>query len=128
MAKQPKTVTQPSYHRTGVAAADIAKNLILKYGTDAGEVAASAAVSDAFAGVTSEKMFSGKSQSYQSEGIAQVLSAGAISAHALVTSSASGKAAAAATGNLVLGRAMTAAGGADELIEVELWKGRFVAP
>lgn len=129
MAKQVKTVTEPNYHRTAKAAADILKNLILKYdGTTEGQVAAATAASDAFAGVSVEKMFSGKSQSYQFEGITQVLSGAAVSVHALVTANASSKAVAAATGNIVLGRALTAAAGADEIIEVELWKGRSLAP
>ncbi len=128
--QQPRSIDTGSPFRTGrnVGGTAIAERRILKYGAGEDEVALSTAATDKFAGVTVEEIDAGGHQSYQREGVAVVDSGGPVSIYGYVTADASGKAVAAATGNVILGIALDAATGADEPIRVELLPGRSLAP
>jgi hypothetical protein len=126
MASQPRTIEQPSYFRVGSneESSAIAKGLIVKAGTAADGILIATAATSALLGVTVEPIAPGKSQSYQVGGKAAVLSGAAITVGQVLTSDAAGKAvpltASASSTARILGTAKTAAGGADEWVEVEL--------
>lgn len=121
-----RAITQPSYFRSGInlSGADIAANRILKHGTTVDEIALATAVTDSFAGVSDEIIYDTLSQSYQVDGKARILSGGAISIGDEITSDSTGRAIAASQApgavQSVIGRAVTEASGAGELVEVEL--------
>lgn len=126
----PREITQPNYHRLGknLGVAAIPRGRFIKPGAAQDEVVLAAAATDQCEGVTSEEIPVGGHRSYQVDGKALVEAGGAIALHSLIAPTAVGKAAVAATGNLIRGRAMSVAAADGDLIEVELWKGRHVAP
>jgi hypothetical protein len=125
-ASQLKSITQPSYHRTGsnLSGSDIPKARILKAGAAADEIALATAVTDTLLGVSTETMYDGKSQSYQVDGRVVIETGGAFSVGAELTTDSTGRAVgatqAAGASQKVIGRAVTASGGAAEFAEVEL--------
>lgn len=126
---QPRVIDQPSCFRSGYngSGSDISAGYILKDdGTNTDGVALATAVTDTIVGVSVETISDGKTQSYQMDGKAWVYSGGAISKGDLLTVDATSRAvvasqSASSTQNL-LGRAVTAATGAGEKVEVELFK------
>lgn len=123
-------ITQPSYFRLAknVSGTAIAKNLVVKPGTNAGEVVLPAAVTDVPCGVTYEDLPDQGWRSIQDGGKALIKASAAIAVHALVQAGTDGRVATAVTSSAIVGRAMNAAAAANDLVEVELWKGRFIAP
>jgi hypothetical protein len=108
------------YNGTG---STISKGTIIKLKTSpaySGEIVKAAAATDALYGVAAADILTGEWGDAQIGGVALVLSSAALNAATQMTSDASGKAAAAASGNSLLGISVTAAGAADELFEVEL--------
>jgi hypothetical protein len=126
----PREITQPSYFRTGKNAGGsaIGKNLFVDPGAGQDEVVLPAAVTSVGCGVTSEDLPAGGTRSIQVEGVAQVVCSAAIALNALVQSGTDGRAATAAASSAIRGRARSATTAAGQLVEVELWKGRFIAP
>lgn len=126
-ATQPRQITRPSYHRAGknLGGTDIGANLILKQGSAVDEVAIATAVTDTLVGVSVEKIVAGKAASYQMGGKQAVKAGAAVAVGALLTTDSQGRAitasqSASSLQNLI-GKAVTAASAADELIEVELF-------
>lgn len=129
MPKQPREVTQPSYFRLGKNInAAIAKGLGLIVGVGQDEVILPAAVTSVPYGVAVEDMPQLGHRSIQVEGKVQAKCSVAIALHALVQCGTDGRFATAATNSTIWGRAMSATGNPDEFFELELWKGRFIAP
>ena len=127
-------VTEPTYFRVGQnsGGSDIAQGLILQHGaTQEDDVAAATAATQKLCGVAAEIIEANraKKRSYQMSGVARVLAGAAVAIDDLVTADATSRAVTAATGNVVLGRAKSAAANAGEWISVELWTPvRAVAP
>ena len=126
----PAEITNPSYFRNGTNASGgtVVKRRFVAPGTNAGEFILPAAVTTVGEGVTTEDTLNGETRSLQVEGKALVECSAAIAVHALVQSGTDGRAATAATNSAIRGRAMSATSAAGEFVEVELWKGRFIAP
>lgn len=74
-------------------------------------------------GVLQNMPNNGEAATIMEEGISKVVAAAAIAAGANVTTAADGRAAVPAVGNAILGIAQTAAGGAGEIISVQLQTG-----
>lgn len=111
---------------TKLAAADLSASqyrFVVLNGS--GRAAVPAAGARAF-GVLQNAPASGAAATIMEEGISKVAAAAAIAAGALVATAADGRAVTAVTGNVVLGLAQTAAGGAGELIAVQLQTGGVV--
>jgi len=123
-------LTNPTYFRSGknVSGATILRRRFVSPGAAAGEVLLPAAVTTQGAGVTTEDIPDQGAGSVQVEGIGMVECSAAIAINALIQSGTDGRAATAATNSMVRGIAKTATAGAGEFVEVELWKGRFIAP
>lgn len=123
-------LSNPTWFRSGTnkSGATIVKNRFLAPGATPGEIAYPATVATVGEGVSTEDIPDGYTGSYQVEGIALVECSAAIAVNAFVQSGADGRAATAATNSAIRGRAKTATANAGELVEVELWKGRFIAP
>ena len=113
---------------TNKSGALIAKNRFLAPGATPGEVVYPAAVTTVGEGVSTEDIPDGYTGSYQRDGIALVECSAGIAINALVQSGTDGRAATAATNSAIRGRAKTATTTPGELVEVELWNGRFIAP
>lgn len=112
------------YNGTGTA---IAAGLVLKDdATNLDGVALATAGTDTFVGISVESMPDAYTTSYQSDGKAKVLSGGVIAKGDLLTVDATSRvvkaSAPSTTAQNYIGRAVTAAGAADEYVEVELWK------
>jgi len=126
MTVTPRTITEPSYYRTGVneEATQIAKGYILMQGTASDGALLGTSATGKLLGVSVEPMDVGVQQSYQMGGKAAVLSGAAVSLGDPVTCDATGRAVTAsgsATSTArILGQAKTASSGAGEWIEVEL--------
>lgn len=106
---------------------DIAKGLVLKDdATNLDGVALATAVTDTFVGISTGVMENAYTRSYQSDGKALVLAGGVIAKGDLLTVDATSRvvkaSAPSTTAQNYIGRAVTAAGGAGEYVEVELWK------
>ena len=97
----------------------IAKGTILVWGSTKNTIAPASTATGVYAGVAGEAIANGSWGRVIVGGVCQVLFAAAQTIGVRVTSNASGKAAAAATGNSVLGIALEV-GGTDTLAEVEL--------
>lgn len=125
-----RSITEPNYHRAGVnnSGSDIASKLFLQQDTNADEVDVATAPTDTIVGVSVETIKDGKSQSYQYMGRCPITAGGAVSVGARVTTDSQGRAVAAATGNFVKGIALTEAGQADDVFDIELWPGMAVEP
>lgn len=123
-------LTNPTWFRSGTnkSGSTIVKKRFLAPGATAGEVVLPAASTAVGEGVTTEDIPDQATGSYQRDGIAEVECSAAIALNALVQSGTDGRAATAATGNMIRGRAKSATAGAGEFVEVELWNGRFPAP
>lgn len=123
-------LSNPTWFRSGTnkSGATIVKNRFLAPGATEGEIAYPSAVTAVGEGVSTEDIPDGYTGSYQREGIALVECSAAIAVNALVQSGTDGRAATAVTNSAIRGRAKTATSGAGELVEVELWNGRFIAP
>jgi hypothetical protein len=123
-------VTQPNWHRTAknVSAAVIVKNVVVKRGAARDEALLPAAVTDQPWGVTTEDLPIGGTRSIQVEGVALIKVSAAIAIHARVQAGTDGRIATAATNSAIVGQALAAAAAADDIIPVELWKGRFIEP
>lgn len=87
-----------------------------------------AAVTTLGEGVTTEDIPDQGAGSVQVEGIKEVICSAAINIGDMVQSGTDGRAALAVTGSMIRGRALSATTGANQLVEVELWRGRFIAP
>jgi hypothetical protein len=116
--------------RTGknLSGAAIGKNLFVDPGATQDEVTLPSAVTTVGCGVTTEDMPDQSTRSIQQEGLALVKCSAAIALNALIQSGTDGRAATAVTGSTIRGRAKSATTAANQLVEVELWKGRFIAP
>jgi hypothetical protein len=122
-------ITQPSYFRLGKNVnAAIGKGLGVITGVGVGEVVLPAAVTSIPYAVTTEDLPQNGHRSLQTEGKVTAKGSAAIALHALVQCGTDGRFATAATNSTIWGRAMTACAGADGFFELELWKGRFIAP
>lgn len=126
----PREITQPNYMRTGknLSGSAIGKNLFVDPGATQDEVTLPSAVTTVGAGVTTEAVADQGTCSIQVDGVAQVKCSAAIALNALVQSGVDGRAATAVTASAIRGRAKSATTAANQLVEVELWKGRFIAP
>ncbi|MCD6043154.1 MAG: hypothetical protein K0R40_2757 [Burkholderiales bacterium] len=125
----PREITQPSYFRTAKNVnAAIGKGLGVIPGVGQDEVILPAAVTSLPGGVTTEDLPQGGHRSMQVEGKVTAKGSAAIALHALIQCGTDGRFATAVTGSAIWGRAMSACAGADGLFELELWKGRFIAP
>jgi len=128
MAAQLRKIQTGNPMRTGKnnTGSEIAKYYILKQSTNADEVAVASAVTDSLVGVSVENIANGNSASYQAGGKGVAYAGAAVAVGALLTTDSSGRAvtatqSASSTQNLI-GRAVTAASGANQLIEIELFK------
>ncbi len=125
---QPREITQPNYFRPGripSGGSDVNPHYVLKVGTGVDEVALATATTDTIAGVCVEKLVAdGVTRSIQVDGKVPVYSGAAISIGDELSVDSAGRVVTAVqalgTPQVVVGRAVTAASGADELIEVEL--------
>lgn len=120
--------TQPSYFRAGInpagSGSDIPAHRFVKQGTNKDEIALATAVTDKIKGVTTEIVYEGKSQSYKVSGLSKIQVGAAVAVGDYLTTDASGRAITAATaGDLIKGRAESAGGAADEIIEAEIFEG-----
>ncbi len=114
--------------RKNVSGSTIVAQRFVSPGTNEGEVVLPAAVTTDGAGVTTEDIPDQGTRSVQLEGIAAVLCSAAVAANARVQSGTDGRAATAVTASQIRGRAINATAGANEVLYVELWKGRFIEP
>ena len=123
-------LTNLTWFRSGknVSGSTIVKRRFVSPGTNPGEIALPAAVTTIGCGVTREDIVDQATGSLQFEGIALVECSAAVAVNALVQSGTDGRAATAATGSMIRGIAKSATGGAGEFLEVELYKGRSLAP
>lgn len=124
-------LTNPTWFRSGKNATGstiVAKRFTVPDGSNVGQVKLPAAVTDVGEGVTTEDIPDGFTGSLQVEGIAKVTCSAAVNAGAYVQSGTDGRAATAVTGSAIRGRARNTTAGAGDDLEVELWKGRFIAP
>lgn len=123
-------LTNPTWFRTAknVSGATLVKNRFLAPGAAAGEYVLPAAVTTVGEGVTIEDIPNNAHKSIQVEGIAEVECSAAIAVNDFVQSGTDGRAATAATSSAIRGRAKTATTAPGQIVEVELWKGRFIAP
>lgn len=123
-------ITQPSYFRNGknVSGSAIGKNLVVMRGTNPGEIALPSGVTALHFGVTPEDVPDQGVRSIQTEGKALVKASAAIAVHQYVQAGVDGRVALAVTGSQIVGITMNAAAAANDLVEVELFKGRFIAP
>lgn len=123
-------LTNPTWFRTARnnTVAVLLKNRFLAPDTGAGDYRLPAAVTTVGEGVTLEDIPIGGHKSIQVEGIAEVECSAAIAVNAFVESGVDGRAATAAAASAIRGRAKTATTAAGQMVEVELWKGRFIAP
>jgi hypothetical protein len=123
-------LTNPTYFRSGTnkSGSTIVKNRFVAPGATAGEVVLPAAVTTIGEGVTTEDIPDQGTGSLQVEGIALVECSAAIALNAFVQSGTDGRAATAAAASAIRGRAKSITNNPGELVEVELWKGRFIAP
>ena len=123
-------ITNPSYFRVGknLSGTAIPVRRFVKAGATQYEVVLPAASTDVCEGVVTESLPDQGQRSIQMDGKAIVECSAAIALHALVMTDNTGRALTATTGNMIRGRAMSATANAGEFVEVELWKGRFVAP
>ena len=125
----PREITQPSYMRLGKNVnAAILKGLGVIPGVAQDEVILPAAVTSVPLGVTVEDLPQNGHRSIQVEGKVSAKCSAAIALHALVQCGTDGRFATAATNSTIWGRAMSATANANEFFELELWKGRFIAP
>lgn len=125
----PREITQPSYMRLGKNVnAAIGKGLGVIPGVGQDEVILPAAVTSVPYAVTTEDIPQNGHRSIQQEGKVAAKCSAAIALHALVQCGTDGRFATAATNSTIWGRAMSATANANELFELELWKGRFIAP
>jgi hypothetical protein len=123
--------TQPTWFRSAknkTVAAIVAQRFVDPDATNFQGIQLPSAVTTVGYGVTSEDIPIDGTGSIQIEGIAQVVCSAAIALGALVQSGTDGRAATAATNSAVRGRCVKATAGSGEVAEVELWKGRFIAP
>lgn len=79
-------------------------------------------------GVLLNKPNSGEHATLAHRGVTKIKAGAAINVNELVTTNASGKATAATSGDLVAGMALTAAGAADEVIDMLLSMPAYVKP
>lgn len=123
-------LTNITWFRSGTnkSGSTIPKCRFLAPGATAGEIAFPSAATAVGEGVTTEDIPDQATGSYLRDGIALVECSAAVALNALVQSGTDGRAATAATGNMIRGRAKSATAGAGEFLEVELWNGRFPAP
>lgn len=107
------------------ASADLsAKQWLFVKVSGAGTVTVCAASTDVPVGVLQNKPTSGQEAEIDMDGITKVVAGAAVSAGAEVMSDANGKAITAATaGNRIAGVALSAAGGAGEIIAIKLYAG-----
>lgn len=87
-----------------------------------------AAVTTLGYGATTEAIPDQGAGSVLVEGVAQVLCSAAVNIGDMLQSGVDGRCALAVTSSVIRGRAMSATTGANQLVEVELWEGRFIAP
>jgi hypothetical protein len=122
-ARDYPTCYRDGYNGTG---SDISKGYVLKDdGTNYQGVALASAASDVIVGVSTETMTDGMTTSFQAEGKVLCLSGGVISAGQRLVADATGRVVAASAPSSTafsnyVGRAVTAATGAAEWVEVEL--------
>jgi hypothetical protein len=123
-------ITQPSYFRRGknVSGSTIGKNLVVMRGTNEMEVQLPAAVTSRHFGVTSEDIPDQGVRSIQTEGKALIKCSAAVPVHTEVQAGTDGRIATAVTGSQIVGMTCNAGANANDLVEVELYKGRFIAP
>jgi hypothetical protein len=123
-------VTTGTPFRTGVnkSGSTIVKNRFISRGATYREVVLPAAVTTLGEGVTTEDIVDGGAGSIQVEGVKEVECSAAINIGDMIQSGTDGRAALAVTGSMIRGRAVSATTGASQLVEVELWQGRFIAP
>lgn len=112
---------QPGFAYTREAAADLSASQHLFVAINSSSQAAVAGAGVAVDGVLQNNPDAqGKAASIMRDGISKVRAGAAVAAGALVASNASGQAVTAATGNVVAGKALSAAGAANEVISVLL--------
>jgi len=130
MVAQAREITQPNYMRIGknLSGTAIGANLVVDAGATQDEVVLPAAVTSLHVGVTTEIISDQGWRSIQMDGKARCKASAAIALHALVQAGTDGRVATAATGSTIIGVAKSIASAANDIIEVELWKGRFIAP
>jgi type IV pilus biogenesis protein CpaD/CtpE len=130
MVAQAREITQPSYFRTGknLSGAAIGKNLVVDAGATQDEIVLPAGVTSLHVGVTEEDVPDQGTRSIQTEGKAKIKTSAAIAINTMVQAGTDGRIATAATSSTVIGITKQAATAANDVIEVELWKGRFIAP
>jgi hypothetical protein len=123
-------LTNATWFRSGTnkSGSTLVKNRFVAPGATAGEVGYPAAVTTVGEGVTTEDIPDQATGSVQRDGIALVECSAAIALNALVQSGTDGRAATAVTNSTIRGRAKSATSNPGELVEVELWNGRFIAP
>jgi hypothetical protein len=123
-------VTTGTVFRSGknVSGATIVKNRFVSQGATYQEVVLPAAVTTQGYGVTTEDIPDQGTGSIQVEGVKEVECSAAVSIGALVQSGTDGRAATAATSSMIRGVARSATTGSGQLLEVELWVGRYIAP
>ena len=123
-------VTNPTWMRSAknLSGTTILKNRFVDPGATYQEMVLPPAVTSVGLGVTTEDAPDQSAISVQVEGVAQVVCSANIAINALVQSGTDGRAATAATNSAIRGRAKTATTAPGQLVEVELWKGRFIAP
>lgn len=125
----PREVSQPSYMRLGKNVnAAIGKGLGVIPGVAQDEVILPTAVTSLPGGVTIEPIEQNGYRSMQVEGKVSAKCSAAIALHALVQCGTDGRFATAVTASAIWGRAMSATAAGNDLFELELWKGRFIAP
>jgi hypothetical protein len=123
-------ITTGSIFRPGknLSGTTIVKNRFVSRGTTYHEVVLPAAVTTLGEGVTTEDIPDQATGSIQVEGVKEVECSAAIAIGDIVQSGVDGRAALAATSSMVRGRAISATTASGQLVEVELWQGRFIAP
>ena len=123
-------VTTGTIFRTGInkSGTTIVKNRFISRGTTYREVVLPAAVTTLGEGVTTEDIVDQGAGSIQVEGVKEVECSAAIAIGDMVQSGTDGRAALAVTSSMIRGRAVSATTGSGQLVEVELWQGRFIAP
>lgn len=125
-------LTNESPFRTAknLTAGVLVKNrfLALDAANGAGAYRFPAAVTSVGEGVTLEDIPIGAHKSVQVRGIAEVECSAAVAYGDLVQSGTDGRAATAATGSVIRGLAKSATTAPGQLVEVELWFGRSLAP
>lgn len=120
-------MANPGLVKSLVAEAAVSPYRVVKFGTADGQVVQAAAASDAAVGVADNlgQSAAGYRVDVILNGIADAEAGAAVARGARLTADASGRVVAAASGNIVIGVAMAAAGAAGEIIPINVVPSTF---